>query len=281
MDLLPPIVPSPQPQIVRQPHQHLPVRQPQHNAAARTARWRAAADVPAAPAARLPGTAELPAAVRHSAADGTRFITDEVVLQVRSNIAIADLENALRRFGLTLLASDRLGGTTDTIVLRFRITNGQSVRDIIRQLASVQIVALAQPNYYFLADQKASPPPPRAAMPPSSRATPRNTSCRSWRISEVHRLVRGTNVPIAVIDSEIDAAHPDLQGVVAQRFSAVGAPENAARARHRHGRRDRLAPAAPRRRALLPPARGARVLHQGRPAPRARHSTSSRASTGR
>jgi subtilisin family serine protease len=38
-------------------------------------------------------------------------------------------------------------------------------------------------------------------------------------------------VPIAVIDSEIDAAHPDLQGVVAQRFSAVGAPEKP----HAHG----------------------------------------------
>jgi subtilisin family serine protease len=29
------------------------------------------------------------------------------------------------------------------------------------------------------------------------------------QISDVHRLVRGSNVPIAVIDSEIDAAHPD------------------------------------------------------------------------
>jgi hypothetical protein len=35
-------------------------------------------------------------------------------------------------------------------------------------------------------------------------------------------MVRGTNVPIAVIDSLIDAAHPDLEGVIAQRFSAVG-----------------------------------------------------------
>jgi subtilisin family serine protease len=51
------------------------------------------------------------------------------------------------------------------------------------------------------------------------------------KISDVHRMVRGTNIPIAVIDSEIDAAHPDLEGVVARRFSAVGAPEKA----HAHG----------------------------------------------
>src|SRR5262249_61657567 len=51
------------------------------------------------------------------------------------------------------------------------------------------------------------------------------------KLSDVHRMVRGTNVTIAVIDSEIDAAHPDLEGVVAQRFSALGAPEKP----HAHG----------------------------------------------
>jgi len=43
--------------------------------------------------------------------------------------------------------------------------------------------------------------------------------------------VRGTNISIAVIDSEIDAAHPDLAGVIVQRFSAVGPPEKP----HPHG----------------------------------------------
>ena len=50
-------------------------------------------------------------------------------------------------------------------------------------------------------------------------------------MSDVHRIVRGANVPIAVIDSEIDVTHPDLEGTVAQRFSAVGAPEKP----HAHG----------------------------------------------
>jgi subtilisin family serine protease len=44
-------------------------------------------------------------------------------------------------------------------------------------------------------------------------------------------MVRGTNVAIAVIDSQIDVTHPDLEGVVAQRFSAVGADEKP----HAHG----------------------------------------------
>jgi subtilisin family serine protease len=50
-------------------------------------------------------------------------------------------------------------------------------------------------------------------------------------LAGVHRMVRGTNVPIAVIDSEIDATHPDLEGAVAQRYDAVGTPDKP----HPHG----------------------------------------------
>jgi subtilisin family serine protease len=52
------------------------------------------------------------------------------------------------------------------------------------------------------------------------------------KISEIHRVVRGANVSIAVIDSQIDVTHPDLEGAVAQRFDAVGAPEEKP---HAHG----------------------------------------------
>ena len=45
----------------RQSRQHLPAREPQHHASARSARRRTAADIPATPAARLPGGAPLPA----------------------------------------------------------------------------------------------------------------------------------------------------------------------------------------------------------------------------
>ena len=31
------------------------------------------------------------------------------------------------------------------------------------------------------------------------------------KMLDVHRMARGTNVPVAVIDSEIDATHPDLE----------------------------------------------------------------------
>ena len=74
------------------------------------------------------------------------------------------------------------------------------------------------------------------------------------KIVDVHRMVRGTNVPIAVIDSQIDVTHPDLEGAVAQRFDAAGAPEKP----HPHG--TGMAGAIAARQRLLGTAPAARLL---------------------
>ena len=47
----------------------------------------------------------------------------------------------------------------------------------------------------------------------------------------MHQLARGRNVSIAVIDSEIDERHPDLQGAIAERFDPSGQPGRP----HTHG----------------------------------------------
>jgi hypothetical protein len=164
----------------------------------------------------------------------TRFISDQVLLQIKCDIAVPRLEEEVRRLGLELMASQSLCTTTGTTALQFRITDGKTVRDVIRLLASVQIVAIAQPIYIYVAGQETAADP----TVPASRGDPTQQQgdaaqyiLQKLRIPDVHRIVRGTNVPIAVIDSEIDAAHPDLAGMVAQRFSAVGAPEKP----HSHG----------------------------------------------
>src|SRR5262249_61337671 len=51
------------------------------------------------------------------------------------------------------------------------------------------------------------------------------------RLIDVHRRLRANNVPVAVIDSEVDAAHPDLQGAVVNRYDATGVEEKP----HAHG----------------------------------------------
>jgi subtilisin family serine protease len=71
-------------------------------------------------------------------------------------------------------------------------------------------------------------------------------------------------VAIAVIDSEIDATHPDLEGAVTQRYDAVGTPDKP----HPHGTgmggRHRRASVPARHRAGRAAACGPRLLHQCR-----------------
>src|SRR5262249_15137083 len=54
----------------------------------------------------------------------TRFVKDEVVLQIAGNVTVEGLQAAVGRLGLTLLASENLAITGSTVA-RFRITNGR------------------------------------------------------------------------------------------------------------------------------------------------------------
>src|SRR5262249_2705932 len=107
---------------------------------------------------------------------------------------------------------------------------GRSPAEIIRALTAIQLVAVAQPNYVYTLQQQPSDPVP-ASRGDATQGDPAQYMLEKLKISDAHRMVRGTDVPIAVIDSEIDVTHPDLEGVVTKRFDAVGAPENS----HAHG----------------------------------------------
>ena len=182
----------------------------------------------------------------------TRFVKDEVVFQIASNVTVEQLEAAVGRLGLTRLASENLAITGSTVV-RFRIADGRSPAEIIPALAAIQLVAVAQPNYVYTLQQQPSNPVP-ASRGDATQGDPAQYMLEKLKISEIHRMVRGTNVPIAVIDSEIDVTHPDLEGAVTKRFDAVGAPENS----HAHGTGMAGAIAAHRR--LLGTAPAARLL---------------------
>jgi subtilisin family serine protease len=51
------------------------------------------------------------------------------------------------------------------------------------------------------------------------------------KLLEVHKVATGRDIVVAVIDSKVDAAHPDLNGAVTEEYDAVGKPEPP----HSHG----------------------------------------------
>jgi filamentous hemagglutinin family protein len=184
---------------------------------------------PSAPGGAPGGQQQLPSGFDRRIIDippttETRFVKDEVVLQIATSITVERLRAAVAPLGLEVLASENISITGSTAV-RLRITDGRTVQDIIRALAAIQLVAVAQPNYVYVLQQQGGDPAPASRGDTGPKGDVAQYILEKLKISDVHRMVRGSNIPIAVIDSEIDAAHPDLEGVIAEHFSAVGAPE--------------------------------------------------------
>ncbi len=147
----------------------------------------------------------------------TRFISDEIVIHVGVGVAPQTLDAAARRLGLTTLASQDLAVTGGTLV-HFRIGNGQPVADVVRALETERI-GIAQPNYIYRLQQDMRG---EAVLP---NGDPSQYVVAKLQLAEVHRIASGENVLIAIIDSRIDAAHPDLSGSIVAQYDAVGAAD--------------------------------------------------------
>jgi subtilisin family serine protease len=171
----------------------------------------------------------------------TRLVQDEVVVQIPSNIPAAQLQGMLQRLGLTIVGSQSLGllGVT---TYRLHIENGSSIGAVVQALADFQIVAGAQANYtYGLVQERArdTSEDPQLAEDPNLAARTQETqegdaaqyALAKLGLIAIHRQMKGTNVTVAVIDSQIDMHHPDLEGAITEHFDAVGAEDTP----HAHG----------------------------------------------
>src|SRR5262249_59513686 len=137
--------------------------------------------------------------------------TNEVVLDV-PNIPGATLETIARRHRLTLIGSRTVALTGHTIY-RWRIDDGRAVTDVIRALSAEQRIFAAQPNFTFTLQEESKSAP--------SEGDPAQYAVSKLHLAEAHRLASGDNVLVAVIDSGIDASHPELAGILAGSYDAV------------------------------------------------------------
>jgi subtilisin family serine protease len=174
-----------------------------------------------------------------------------------------------------------------------RVAGNKPMAEVVRDLEAEK-VGLAQPNYVFHlmrdvitpgADAAAAStdapvdtaaqdaPAPDATAPdgptPAAADTPKDTTLAArpaakgdpsqyvvnkLNLGEVHRLATGSNVLVAVIDSKIDAKHPDLAGSIVEEYDAVGRSDKA----DAHG--TGMAGAIAAQRKLLGVAPGAKIL---------------------
>ena len=134
---------------------------------------------------------------------------------------------------------------TGTTFYRWRIPDRRSVAAVVRALEADTRIASAQPNYRYTLQQDAPKAEPAALSPdkPTGAAAtlqsfeikakidPLQYAVLKMRLNEAHSLAKGDNVLVAVINSGVDANHPELAGSVADSLDTVQSPF----APHDHG----------------------------------------------
>jgi len=148
-------------------------------------------------------------------AGATNFVPNEVLVEFRAGASARQLALITSRLQLTQLEQQTFALTNRTLI-RFRIDSGQSVRATLMAMRAYAGVAAAQPNHLFLGAQ--------AQTAPAASAQPTQYVVSKLHLTEAHRVTNGDNVLVAVVDSQIDMNHPDLAGVFAGSYDALGAP---------------------------------------------------------
>jgi len=155
------------------------------------------------------------------AANERRLVPDEVVVEVANSVSPQQIDALQRRHRLIRLEAQtfRLSGAT---LVRWRIPDRRSVGSVVRALQAERVVTSAQPNYLFTLQDESKV---------VAEGDPAQYELAKLHLPQAHTIAKGDNVPVAVVDSGIDAKHPELTGAVSQSYDALSSPFTP----HKHG----------------------------------------------
>lgn len=148
------------------------------------------------------------------------YVAKEVLIEIDGTPTDAQVNALAQRHRLTRVQSQNFALTNSTF-FRWQIPDGRSVDTVVRELVASGNVKAAQRNNVFKLQQTAA----------NSAGDPAQYALAKMRLPEAHALSVGADVTVAVIDSGIDVAHPELAGVIAGTFD----PLNNGEAPHPHG----------------------------------------------
>jgi subtilisin family serine protease len=158
-------------------------------------------------------------------AGATNIVLSEVLLEFAPGTSAQTRDALARTLQMTQLETQTFALTGRTIE-RWRIDATRSVRDTLRLVSrNFPGVSSGQANMIYRPAQTAATP---TGAPDNAAA---QYVVQKLHLLEAHRINSGDDVLVAVIDSKIDTAHPDLAGVFAGEYDALGTAGPA----HAHG----------------------------------------------
>lgn len=100
----------------------------------------------------------------------------------------------------------------DCVIMQ--VPGDEPIQAVADRLSHARGVAWSQPLNRF--ETQGSPQAvATSSSGPNDKLFAAQPSAQSWRLAELHRIATGRGVRVAVIDSMVDAGHPDLRGQLA------------------------------------------------------------------
>lgn len=145
------------------------------------------------------------------AAKEDRFVRDEILVEFRPDVSLQTANDIAKREELRLLASQRLE-LIDSTINRYQIPQGRSVPEVLAALGKDQRIASMQPNYLYTLQREGEGGRPQEQY---ARA--------KMHLDEAHAITNGGKTLVGVIDTTIDADHPEIAGSIANSLDIVAA----------------------------------------------------------
>lgn len=183
------------------------------------------------PAAKAPVVAS--AVLNLPPAGETRYLAKEVLVVFRPDASERAIE-ALPRNEKLETAQFRDLALLKERVYRFRYFDDRPLDSVMKALARDPAVASVQAHYVYALAQDAQPvalaAPERSIeiAPVESAASP-DYAAAMMHLPEAHHIATGKGVRVALIDSAIDATHPEIAGSIVASFDATGVAGNPGR----------------------------------------------------
>ena len=160
-----------------------------------------------------------------------RYVPDEVLMEFAGLPSDQTFNALAARYRIVPIEARRIA-LTDSTWVRWRIADGRSVPTVVRALEAGGQGRSVQPNYLFVLQEATAARSGRRDQMGAEREAeieqhagdPIQYALAKLHLPEAQSLARGRRVVVAVIDTEIDQAHPELAGTIADTYDALGTP---------------------------------------------------------